>query len=245
MVKRTALVTGAGRGIGRAIALELAKAGMNVVIHYNGSTDKAQETSRLCEQKGVRSICLKADIAWENQCKQLVEATVSEMGGLDVLINNAGTTKDGIFIRMSEKDFDEVMDTNLKGSFFVSKYAAAVMMKQRYGRIVNISSVSGIGGNAGQANYSASKAGLIGLTKTLAKELGKKGILVNAVAPGFVETDMTEALPEKIKNSILENTAVGYIGKAEDVAGMVRFLAMEENRYITGQVIRIDGGLSI
>lgn len=245
MERKTALVTGAGKGIGRAVALELAKSGMNVVVHYNASKENAEETSRLCREEGVESFCLQADISQEKQCEHLVKSAVEQAGGLHVLVNNAGITKDGLFIRMREKDFDDVINANLKGAFFVSKYASSFMLKQRYGRIVNISSISGVSGNAGQANYSASKAGLIGLTKTLAKELGKKGILVNAVAPGFVETDMTASLPDKVRDFILQNTAVGYMARPEDIAFAVKFLAAEENRYITGQVLCVDGGISM
>lgn len=245
MERKTALVTGAGKGIGRAVALELAKSGLNVVVHYNGSKEQAEETSRLCREEGVLSCCVQADISQEKQCKQLVDFVAEKMGGLHVLVNNAGITKDRLFLRMKESDFDDVIDTNLKSAFFVSKYATSLMLKERYGRIVNISSISGVSGNAGQANYSASKAGLIGLTKTLARELGKKGILVNAVAPGFVQTDMTANLLDKVKNAILQSTAVGYMAEPIDIAVAVRFLAMEENRYITGQVLCVDGGITM
>ncbi len=245
MERKIALVTGAGGGIGRAIAVSLAKAGMDIAVHYNGNREKAEETARLCEKEGVKTLLLQGNISEEQICCQLVNDTVNELGNIDVLVNNAGVTKDGLFIRMKEEDFDKVIDTNLKGAFFMSKYAANYMLKQRYGRIVNITSVVGIAGNAGQTNYSASKAGLIGLTKSCAKELGKKGVLVNAVAPGFVDTDMTAKLADKVKEAILQQIVVGFMAQPEDIARAVQFLASEENRYITGQVLSVDGGMSM
>lgn len=245
MEKRVALVTGAGGGIGRAIAVQLAKSDMDIAIHYNSNRTKAEETQKLCEEFGAKVHLIQGDISTEETCKEVVEEVIKEFGTIDVLINNAGITKDGLFIRMKEEDFNQVIDTNLKGAFFMSKYAAQVMLKKRYGRIVNITSVVGIGGNAGQANYSASKAGMIGLTKSLAKELGKKGILVNAVAPGFVDTEMTDKLSDKVKESILNQIVVGCMATPEDIARTVEFLSVEENRYITGQVISVDGGMSM
>ncbi len=245
MEKRVALVTGAGGGIGRAIAMQLAKSDMNIAIHYNSNRTKAEETQKLCEEFGAKVHLIQGDISTEETCKKVVEEVIKEFGTIDVLINNAGITKDGLFIRMKEEDFNQVIDTNLKGAFFMSKYAAQVMLKKRYGRIVNITSVVGIAGNAGQANYSASKAGMIGLTKSLAKELGKKGILVNAVAPGFVDTEMTDKLSDKVKESILNQIVVGCMATPEDIARTVEFLSVEENRYITGQVISVDGGMSM
>ncbi|WP_314024686.1 3-oxoacyl-[acyl-carrier-protein] reductase [Filifactor alocis] len=245
MEKRVALVTGAGGGIGRAIAMQLAKSDMDIAIHYNSNRTKAEETQKLCEEFGAKVHLIQGDISTEETCKEVVEEVIKEFGTIDVLINNAGITKDGLFIRMKEEDFNQVIDTNLKGAFFMSKYAAQVMLKKRYGRIVNITSVVGIAGNAGQANYSASKAGMIGLTKSLAKELGKKGILVNAVAPGFVDTEMTDKLSDKVKESILNQIVVGCMATPEDIARTVEFLSVEENRYITGQVISVDGGMSM
>lgn len=233
MEKRVALVTGAGGGIGRAIAMQLAKSDMDIAIHYNSNRTKAEETQKLCEEFGAKVHLIQGDISTEETCKEVVEEVIKEFGTIDVLINNAGITKDGLFIRMKEEDFNQVIDTNLKGAFFMSKYAAQVMLKKRYGRIVNITSVVGIAGNAGQANYSASKAGMIGLTKSLAKELGKKGILVNAVAPGFVDTEMTDKLSDKVKESILNQIVVGCMATPEDIARAVEFLSVEENRYIT------------
>lgn len=245
MEKRVALVTGAGGGIGRAIAMQLVKSDMDIAIHYNSNRTKAEETQKLCEEFGAKVHLIQGDISTEETCKEVVEEVIKEFGTIDVLINNAGITKDGLFIRMKEEDFNQVIDTNLKGAFFMSKYAAQVMLKKRYGRIVNITSVVGIAGNAGQANYSASKAGMIGLTKSLAKELGKKGILVNAVAPGFVDTEMTDKLSDKVKESILNQIVVGCMATPEDIARTVEFLSVEENRYITGQVISVDGGMSM
>ena len=245
MEKRVALVTGAGGGIGRAIAMQLAKSDMDIAIHYNSNRTKAEETQKLCEEFGAKVHLIQGDISTEETCKEVVEEVIKEFGTIDVLINNAGITKDGLFIRMKEEDFNQVIDTNLKGAFFMSKYAAQVMLKKRYGRIVNITSVVGIGGNAGQANYSASKAGMIGLTKSLAKELGRKGILVNAVAPGFVDTEMTDKLSDKVKESILNQIVVGCMASPKDIARAVEFLSVEENRYITGQVISVDGGMSM
>lgn len=221
MEKRVALVTGAGGGIGRAIAMQLAKSDMDIAIHYNSNRTKAEETQKLCEEFGAKVHLIQGDISTEETCKEVVEEVIKEFGTIDVLINNAGITKDGLFIRMKEEDFNQVIDTNLKGAFFMSKYAAQVMLKKRYGRIVNITSVVGIAGNAGQANYSASKAGMIGLTKSLAKELGKKGILVNAVAPGFVDTEMTDKLSDKVKESILNQIVVGCMATPEDIARAV------------------------
>ena len=245
MEKRVVLVIGVGGGIGRAIAMQLAKSDMDIAIHYNSNRTKAEETQKLCEEFGAKVHLIQGDISTEETCKEVVEEVIKEFGTIDVLINNAGITKDGLFIRMKEEDFNQVIDTNLKGAFFMSKYAAQVMLKKRYGRIVNITSVVGIGGNAGQANYSASKAGMIGLTKSLAKELGKKGILVNAVAPGFVDTEMTDKLSDKVKESILNQIVVGCMATPEDIARTVEFLSVEENRYITGQVISVDGGMSM
>ena len=225
--------------------MQLAKSDMDIAIHYNSNRTKAEETQKLCEEFGAKVHLIQGDISTEETCKKVVEEVIKEFGTIDVLINNAGITKDGLFIRMKEEDFNQVIDTNLKGAFFMSKYAAQVMLKKRYGRIVNITSVVGIGGNAGQANYSASKAGMIGLTKSLAKELGKKGILVNAVAPGFVDTEMTDKLSDKVKESILNQIVVGCMATPEDIARTVEFLSVEENRYITGQVISVDGGMSM
>lgn len=244
-MNKIALVTGAGGGIGRAICIALAKDGMDIAVHYNGNQAKAEETARLCEELGANTKIFKADVSKYEECENLVEQVIESFGALHVLVNNAGITKDGMFIRMKETDFDVVMDANLKGSFFVSRFAATHMMKARYGKIVNITSVVGIGGNAGQTNYSASKAGLIGFTKSCAKEMGKRNVLVNAVAPGFVDTEMTAVLSEKVKEKILENIAIGTMARPEDVANAVSFFVSENNKYITGQVLAVDGGMNI
>lgn len=243
MEKRVALVTGAGGGIGRAIAVELAKQGMNVAVHFNGNKEKAEETARLCRELGVEAELFQGDVAKDGTPAELIEAVVEKFGGIDVLVNNAGITRDGLIIRMKEEDFDAVMDTNLKGAFFLSKHAGTHMMRKRYGRIVNITSVVGLSGNAGQANYSASKAGMIGMTKSLAKEFAKKNVLVNAVAPGFIRTDMTEVLSDKVKEAILGQIPLGFMAEPVEIGKAVAFLASEENRYITGQVISVDGGM--
>lgn len=243
MEKKIALVTGAGGGIGRAIAVALAKEGMNIAVHFNGNRENAEETARLCKELGAEVHLLQGDVAKESVCAELIEEVVKTFGNIDVLVNNAGITRDGLIARMKEEDFDAVIDTNLKGAFFLSKYAATVMMRKRYGRIVNITSVVGLSGNAGQANYSASKAGMIGMTKSLAKEFAKKNVLVNAVAPGFIKTKMTDVLSDKVKEAILGQIPVGFLGEAEEVGKAVAFLASEENRYITGQVLSVDGGM--
>ena len=242
MEKRVALVTGAGGGIGRAIAMQLAKSDMDIAIHYNSNRTKAEETQKLCEEFGAKVHLIQGDISTEETCKEMVEEVIKEFGTIDVLINNAGITKDGLFIRMKEEDFNQVIDTNLKGAFFMSKYAAQVMLKKRYGRIVNITSVVGIAGNAGQANYSASKAGMIGLTKSLAKELGKKGILVNAVAPGFVDTEWQKNKPAEIRRNIENKVALHRFATPDEVAEA--FLFLLANAYCNGEVLTLDGGYS-
>lgn len=243
--KKVALVTGASKGIGRAIAIALAKQGAFVIVNYNGSQAKAEETCRLIEEKGGECECVQFNVAKVEETTAALQECISKHGRLDILVNNAGITRDGLIMRMSEEDFDAVLDTNLKGAFHTIKVASRQMMKQRSGRIVNISSVSGILGNAGQANYSSSKAGLIGLTKTMARELASRGITVNAVAPGFIETDMTDALSEAVKEGASKQIPLGYLGKPEDVAEAVCFLASEKAGYITGQVLCVDGGMAI
>lgn len=243
MERRTAVVTGASRGIGKAIALALAKDGFNVVINYNGNKEKAEQVKKECEDFGVNAITVKANVADFTESENLIKEAVSTFGSIDVLVNNSGITKDTLLLRMKEEDFDSVIDVNLKGTFNTIKHAARQMMKQRSGSIINMSSVVGISGNAGQINYAASKAGVIGLTKSVARELASRGIRANAVAPGFIETDMTDELNDKAKEEILKTIPLNDTGKSEDVANLVAFLASEKSRYITGQVIHVDGGM--
>ena len=245
MSEKTAIVTGGSRGIGRAVCLELARRGVNVVLCYAGSEEKAAATAAECEALGVQALAIRCDVSDALDVKALVEAALKTFGRVDILVNNAGITRDGLLMMMKEEDFDAVLDTNLKGAFLTTKAVSRIMMKQRYGRIVNVSSVVGLRGNAGQANYAASKAGVIGLTKAAAKELAGRGITVNAVAPGFIETDMTATLPEAARANLLSSIPAGRLGAAEEVAKAVGFLASEEAAYVTGQVLAIDGGMSM
>lgn len=245
MDNKCAVVTGASRGIGAEIAKTLAQEGFNIIVNYHSSAQKALEIVKLCEEAGVKAYAYKADVSDYSQCKSLIDDAVEKFGSVDVLVNNAGITRDTLFLRMSEQQFDEVINANLKSVFNMSRLAAPIMFKKRSGRIINISSVAGVVGNEGQANYSAAKAGIIGITKTLAKELGSRNITVNAVAPGFIKTEMTEVLPENIKKSALSAISLKRFGKVSDVANLVAFLASENASYITGQVIVIDGGLAL
>lgn len=242
---KTAVVTGGSRGIGRAVCLELAKGGANVVLCYAGNAFAAQETVSACEALGAKVLAVRCDVSDSAQVKALIEAAIAAFGRVDILVNNAGITRDTLLMTMKEEDFDAVTATNLKGTFLCMKAAARQMMRQRYGRIVNLSSVVGLRGNAGQVNYAASKAGVIGMTKSLAKELASRGVTVNAVAPGFIETDMTAAMPEAAKTAALASIPLGRLGDGEDVARAVAFLASEESGYITGQVLAVDGGMSM
>ncbi len=242
---KIAVITGAGRGIGKAIALQFAQYGSKVVVNYRSSIAQVEELLSIIKNNGGEAIAIQADISREEDAKRLVEETVKHFGRLDVLVNNAGITKDNLLMRMTEQDFDSVIDTNLKGTFFCTKHAATVMLKQRSGKIINISSVVGITGNVGQTNYAASKAGVIGMTKAAARELSSRGITVNAVAPGFIETDMTEGLSDKIKEATIANIPLKRYGTAGEVAGAVSFLASEAANYITGQVLLVDGGLAM
>lgn len=242
---KVAVITGAGRGIGRAIAMQFIETGFRVVINYRSSVVQIEELLAAIQAAGGSAIAIQADISREEEAKKLIEEAIRQFGRVDVLVNNAGITKDNLMMRMTEADFDSVLDTNLKGAFFCMKYAAAAMLKQRSGKIINISSVVGIMGNVGQVNYAASKAGLIGMTKSAARELASRGITVNAVAPGFIESDMTEALSDKVKETMLASIPLKRYGKAGEVAGAVGFLASETADYITGHVLLVDGGMAM
>lgn len=242
---KTAIVTGGSRGIGRAICIALAREGANVVTCYAHGADGANETVKLCEEMGVKASAVQADVSKNEDVLALIAGVKESYGSIDILVNNAGVTRDNLIMRMNETDFDDVIDTNLKGAFLCMQNVARIMLKQKAGRIINISSVVGVRGNAGQVNYSASKAGLIGMTKSVAKELGSRGITVNAVAPGFIETDMTAKLPEAVVEENLKAIPMKCLGKAEDVAELVAFLASDNARYITGQVICVDGGMAM
>lgn len=245
LTNKTAIVTGGSRGIGRAICVALAKAGANVVTCYAHGADVANETVKQCEAFGVSAMAIQADVAKNEDVQALVAKVKEDYGSIDILVNNAGITKDNLMMKMTEEDFEQVIDTNLKGAFLFIKHVSKIMLKQRSGHIINISSVVGVRGNAGQVNYASSKAGLIGMTKSVAKEIGSRGITVNAVAPGFIETDMTASLPEAVVEENLKNIPMKSLGKVEDVANLVRFLASDEARYITGQVICVDGGMAM
>ena len=240
---KVALVTGASRGIGQAVAVELAKAGADVIVNYIGNEAVAQETVEKVEALGRKALKIKADVGNADEVQAMVDEAHAAFGHIDVLVNNAGITRDGLLIRMKDSDWDDVLNINLKGVYLVSKAVAKLMVKQRSGRIINMTSVSGVTGNVGQANYAAAKAGVIGLTKTCAKELAARGITVNAVAPGFIETAMTDVLPEKIKEGIAATVPLGRMGQPEEIAGVVTFLASDFASYITGQVLNVDGGM--
>ena len=242
---KTAIVTGGSRGIGRAVCLELARGGANIVLCYAGNDGAAQKTLSDCESMGVKGIALRCNVSDAAQVTALVETAVERFGRVDILVNNAGITRDNLVMRMSEEDFDAVIAANLKGTFLCMKAVSRLMLKQRYGRIVNLSSVVGLHGNAGQVNYAASKAGVIGMTKSMAKELASRGITVNAVAPGFIETDMTAAMTDAARTAAQSTIPMGRLGKAEDVAKAIAFLASDEAAYITGQVLAADGGMSM
>lgn len=242
---KIALVTGAAKGIGRAIALALAEEGATVVVNYNGSKERAEQTVEEIRALGADGLAYQCNVADTEAALAMVKEVTARYGRLDILVNNAGVTRDNLIMKMSEEDFDAVISANLKGCFNTIKAASRQMLKQRAGRIINITSVSGILGNAGQANYAASKAGIIGLTKTMARELASRGITVNGVAPGFVDTDMTRALPEGVKEAAVKQIPLGHFGKPEDIAHMVAYLASEKAAYITGQIISVDGGMAI
>lgn len=241
--RKVALVTGGSRGIGRAIAVALAREGAKLAINFAGNEKAAEETKALVEQAGSEAILLKADVSDKDADAALIDTVIKTYGKIDILVNNAGITRDNLMLRMKEDDFDAVIDTNLRSVFYLTKAAAKSMMKKRTGRIINMSSVVGLTGNAGQVNYAAAKAGVLGITKSAAKELASRGITVNAVAPGFIETDMTDVLSDTVKESLLHEIPLKRMGEPKDVANAVLFLASDQSAYITGQVIHVDGGL--
>ena len=241
---RTALITGAGRGIGRATAIRLARDGARIAINFKGNAEAAAEARRLVEEGGGEATLIQGDVSVDGQAEEIVKAALAfGSGRLDILVNNAGITRDNLLVRMSAEDWDAVVDLNLRGAFLVTKAAMRPMMKQRAGRIVNVSSVAGVAGNAGQANYASAKAGLIGFTKTVAREMATRNITCNAVAPGFVDTDLTHGLLKQMEETILKQIPLGRFGSVEDVANAIAFLASDEASYITGQVLVVDGGM--
>lgn len=242
---KNAIVTGASRGIGKAVALKLAQCGANIAVVFAGNEEKALETVSEIETLGVKAKAYKCNVADFNASKELADSVIAEFGGVDILVNNAGITKDCLMLSMKEEDFDAVIDVNLKGTFNMTKNLYQHFMKKRKGRIVNLSSVVGINGNAGQSNYSASKAGVIGLTKSVAKELAARGVTCNAIAPGYIDTDMTSVLSDKVKDAITASIPMKKTGKAEDIANAVAFLVSDEAAYITGVVLRVDGGMAM
>ena len=242
---KCALVTGGSRGIGRAVCLELARQGARVAVNYAGNAAAAEETVKACQDLGAEAFAIQADVADAAACDAMVKEVLSRFGRVDILVNNAGVTRDGLMLTMKESDWDTVLDTNLKGAFQCMKAVYRPMMKQKYGRVVNLTSIVGLRGNAGQANYAASKAGLIGLTKSMAKELAARNVTVNAVAPGFIDTDMTAALPEKAREAMLASIPMGRLGQAEDVAQAVAFFAGDASAYVTGPVLCVDGGMAV
>ena len=244
LTDKVALVTGASGGIGRGISLALAQLGAIVLVNYNGSKEKAQAVVEEIVHQGGRSEAIQCNVSDYTACGEMTQELLEKYGRIDILVNNAGITRDRLIIGMSEEDYDRVLDTNLKGAFNTIRHTARSFIKQRSGKIINITSVVGITGNAGQANYAASKAGMIGLTKSMAKELGSRGVCVNAVAPGFIDTDMTRVLSDNVKKAITDNIPLGRIGSVEDVAQVVAFLAGPGGDYITGQVISVDGGMA-
>lgn len=241
--RKVVLVTGASRGIGKEVALKYAENGYDVAINYVSNKTDVESLRKEFEEKGVSSLILKADVSKADEVENLVNQTIEKYGKIDVLVNNAGITKDNLLIRMSEEEFDRVIEINLKGTYLVTKFVTKYMMKKRSGSIINLSSVVGVSGNAGQCNYSASKAGIIGFTKSIAKELASRNIRVNAVAPGFIETDMTSVLSDTVKESIYNQIPLKRMGTSKEVANLIYFLGSEQSSYITGQVINVDGGM--
>jgi 3-oxoacyl-[acyl-carrier protein] reductase len=243
LVGQVAVVTGGGRGIGRGIAIELGKRGAKVIVNYNSNAETANEVVALIEQSGSEALAVQADVSQYAAAQNLIKAAIEFGGRLDILVNNAGTTRDMLLAMMSESDWDVVITTNLKSAYNCSKAAIKLMMRQKYGRMVNIASISGLAGNGGQTNYSASKAGLIGFTKALAREVGGRNITVNAVAPGFIPTDLTSSLPQSLLDEAIKATPLGRLGTIEDVARVTAFLVSEDASFITGQVLSVDGGM--
>ena len=243
-MSKVALITGGGRGIGRATAVRLAKDGVRVAVNYKGNAAAAEEAKRLVEEAGSSAALIQGDVSQDGEAERVMKETLAFGDGrIDILVNNAGITRDNLLLRMSAEEWDAVLDLNLRGTFLVTKAAMRPMMKQRGGRIVNVASIAGVVGNAGQANYSAAKAGIIGFTKTVAREMASRNITVNAVAPGFVPTDLTESLPQEVKDALLKQIPLGRFGSVEDIANAIAFLASDEASYITGQVLVVDGGM--
>mgnify|MGYP002946511086 CR=1 FL=1 len=245
MEGKVAVVTGASRGIGKAIAVKLASKGATVVINYNGSRERAEEVKNEVESAGGKAVIIQCNVADFDACKEFIETVIKEQGRIDILVNNAGITKDGLLMKMSEEDFDKVLDTNLKGTFHTIRAALRQMIRQRSGRIINMASVVGVHGNAGQANYAASKAGMIALAKSIAQELGSRGIRANAIAPGFILTDMTAALSDEVRAEWAKKIPLRRGGTPEDVANIATFLASDMSSYVSGQVIQVDGGMNM
>lgn len=243
LTNKVAVVTGASRGIGKATAIHLARLGAQVIINYSGSEEKANEVQREIMEAGGSAFPYQCDVSDFKQCENFVKEVIAKFGRIDILVNNAGITKDGLLMSMSEEDFDRVFQVNLKGTFHMIRFASRYMLKQKYGRIINMASVVGVAGNAGQANYAASKAGVIGLTKSAAKELASRGITVNAIAPGYIKTDMTGQLKDEVKKEIASGIPLGVLGEPEQVAYAAAFLASDQAAYITGQVLHVDGGM--
>ena len=242
---KTAVVTGGSRGIGRAVCLELARRGANIVLCYAGNRTAAEETASQCRGLGAEVLAVRCDVSDSGQVKALMDAAVAQFSRIDILVNNAGITRDGLLLTMKDEDFDAVIETNLRGAYLCMRYASKIMLRQKYGRIVSVSSVVGLRGNAGQTNYAASKAGIIGMTKSLARELAARNVTVNAVAPGYIETEMTAALPEEAKTKLRAQIPMGKLGAPEQVAKAVAFLSGDDADYITGQVLSIDGGMAM
>lgn len=243
--EQVAIVTGGSRGIGKAVCERFAKEGIHLVLNYTSNEEAANKAKEEFENEGVKVLLVKGDISKEDTVERLFAEALTITGRIDILVNNAGITRDNLLIRMKEEEFDQVISTNLRGTFLCMKAAAKIMMKQRYGRIINMSSVIGLRGNVGQVNYSASKAGVIGMTKSLAKELAGRGVTVNAVAPGMIETDMTDVLSDQIKEGILSEIPMKRMGNVKEVASTVMFFAKEESAYVTGQVLCVDGGMAV